>query len=950
MARSAPKKRKGVYHRTMVWLGWRRDKDGNLIPDAREKDGKSSSKRKAPKAPSKTYDDDFGAAWTDNTVAKMIVDEVEAMMAKHALAPKPPPPPILPATYDEDPPLKPFERRPKPARWMEAPDVSAAINVRSPKDTFVTSKHATSKHVKCDPTDPNAKPPLAERDFHKYPPGSGVVYGGPSFGKYAKQPTSTSSGSGGASVGDERVDESDSQRAKKVKSASLHTLSAASNAAQFCVVVIALSFAPLLADLARSVMRPESKTVVAASLLRWALTAGATLAMGFVAFTVCRKPFARWLMRVATKTGVSEEGANVAAVGIAFFTGLMGAALTQAAASAIKWLLRGRGWNVFLSSVLLATLTPMYMEWRKRRRALLKRALTACYDVEKSPEGLAALMGAPDAKRDPSAFVMGVSESPGWARFREDELADWLNAFLARLWPFVNRSVCALVRAQVEPLLEEHRPSTFKRIHFEKLDLGPEPIHVNAVRWVGERSDGMGASIELDLAWSGRAKIQLDADTYVGTKIAIGVKDVEAYTKAVVTLQPLTPTLCPFGGLMITLSEKPTLEFDVDLPLGLEGTVSSSIQDWLETLVENILETTLVWPERLVVPIADPESLVTLPDGSTKTHQWYVENVLKLRDVGLVCLRVVRAENVVGTDVLSKADARVRAKTKGLRWTYTDVVNNSNDPVFNTTLYVLVDDPNERFLTIGVQDADGAEQGGFGRDALIAETKVGLSEFASRPHATIERWIEFPQTAKRNAAKKSRPPMKVLCEVTYVPFDLDGSNDSSAKNTHASESQMGLVGVGMLTARVLRGVGLKGADNGGKSSDPFCKLAMRKANVGSSNAGSPSNKDLIRHKTRTCEKTLDPEWNESFEFVGVRADSALVVDVFDRDKGYVAGTSKESLGSFEVQPLKDIVAFAGKRRAGMEKTSVTRTFALKGDASVKGGIEMELTWQPFAAE
>jgi hypothetical protein len=34
----------------------------------------------------------------------------------------------------------------------------------------------------------------------------------------------------------------------------------------------------------------------------------------------------------------------------------------------------------------------------------------------------------------------------------------------------------------------------------------------------------------------------------------------------------------------------------------------------------------------------------------------------------------------------------------------------------------------------------------------------------------------------------------------------------------------------------------------------------------------------------------------------------------------------------------------------MEKTTVTRTFSLKGDASVRGGIEMELTWQPFAAE
>ena len=946
MARSAPKKRKGAYHRTMVWLGWRKDETGNVIPNVPNavKSGLKRTKAQAPKT--KTYDDDFGAAWTDHTVAKMIADEVEAMMAKHALAPKPPPPPTLPRTYENDPPLKPFERRPKPARWMEAPDVSAAVGVRAPLDTFVVSAHATSKHVKLDPADPDKKQPLAERDFSKYPPGAGVVFGGPGFGNYARTTTKTD-----ASHASTKTDANTRGNSGSGSSASLHTLSAASNAAQFCVVVIALSFSPLLADLARSVMRPESKTVVAASLLRWALTAGATLAMGFVAFTVCRKPFARWLMRVATKTGVSREGASVAAVGIAFFTGLAGAALTQASASAIKWLLAGRGWNIFVTSASLATATPVYMEWRKRRRALLKKALTACFDVEKSPEGLAALMGAADARRDPAALVMGVSEAPGWARFREDELATWLNLFLARLWPFVNRSVCALVRAQVEPLLEEHRPSSFKRIHFEKLDLGPEPIRVNAVRWVGERSDGMGASIELDLAWSGRAKIQLDADTHLGTSIAIGVKDVEAYTKAMVTLQPLTPTLCPFGGLMITLSEKPTLEFDVDLPLGLEGTVSNAIQEWLETLVENILETTLVWPERLVVPIADPEMPVTLPDGSTRTHEWYVENVLKLRDVGLVCLRVVRAENVVGTDILSKADARVRAKVKGLTWSATDAVNNSNDPVFGQTLYMLVDDPNERSLTVQVQDADDAEQGGFGRDTLIAETKVSLSEFARAPHARNERWIEFPQTAARNAAKKSRPPMRVLCEVTYVPFDLEGST------TDSSEAAVGLVGVGMLTARVLRGVGLKGADNGGKSSDPFCKLAMRKANVeGVSNAS--SKKDLIRHKTRTCEQTLDPEWNERFEFVGVREDAALVVDVYDRDKGYVIGSSKESLGSFEVQPARDVVAHRASQSGGakhtrahkMEKTTVTRTFSLKGDASVRGGIEMELTWQPFAAE
>ena len=57
--------------------------------------------------------------------------------------------------------------------------------------------------------------------------------------------------------------------------------------------------------------------------------------------------------------------------------------------------------------------------------------------------------------------------------------------------------------------------------------------------------------------------------------IAIGVKDVEVYGKVQVTLQPMTPSLCPFYGLIVTLKEKPVLELDLDLPLGLEGTVST---------------------------------------------------------------------------------------------------------------------------------------------------------------------------------------------------------------------------------------------------------------------------------------------------------------------------------------------------------------------------------------
>jgi hypothetical protein len=213
--------------------------------------------------------------------------------------------------------------------------------------------------------------------------------------------------------------------------------------------------------------------------------------------------------------------------------------------------------------------------------------------------------------------------------------------------------------------------------------------------------------------------------------------------------------------------------------------------------------------------------------------------------------------------------------------------------------------------------------------------------------------------------------MTLLCDVTYVPFDLEEETDETSDETsdENNSNRDALRGVGMLTARVVRGVGLKGADDGGKSSDPFCKLQMPKANVegsaaasnkgeGASRSSNSEAKGLIRHKTRTCDKTLDPEWLESFEFVGVSGGAALQVQCFDRDKGMVVGSSKSSLGSFEITPHADVVgyfenenrnyAFPKKERGPMEKTSVTRFFALNGDKTVKGHIELELTWQPFA--
>ena len=170
------------------------------------------------------------------------------------------------------------------------------------------------------------------------------------------------------------------------------------------------------------------------------------------------------------------------------------------------------------------------------------------YDVEKNAEGLNELMGK-SADVDKSAVTFAVT-TPQWIRYQDAELVTWLNGFLARAWPFYNRALCSLIRRIVEPLLEEHRPGLFSKLYFDSLDLGPEPIQLKYIKFMGAKAEGMGMSLELDLAWAGRSNIMLNAKTSIGNTIAIGVKDVEVYAKVQVTLQPLTPTLCPFGGLM----------------------------------------------------------------------------------------------------------------------------------------------------------------------------------------------------------------------------------------------------------------------------------------------------------------------------------------------------------------------------------------------------------------
>ena len=155
-----------------------------------------------------------------------------------------------------------------------------------------------------------------------------------------------------------------------------------------------------------------------------------------------------------------------------------------------------------------------------------------------------------------------------------------------------------------------------------------------------------------------------------------------------------------------------------------------------------------------MIPIAADDLPVTMPDGSEVSHKWYVDNVLTLRNTGLICVKVKRAENVVGDDTFSKADSYVRLHIKGPNKSKTEIIMNDNDPTWNQSLYMLVDDVQERKLAIEVMDSDETR---LGKDFRVASKEVPLRELGLVANETKDAWFEFPETAERNAEVKRSP-------------------------------------------------------------------------------------------------------------------------------------------------------------------------------------------------
>jgi c-di-AMP phosphodiesterase-like protein len=61
---------------------------------------------------------------------------------------------------------------------------------------------------------------------------------------------------------------------------------------------------------------------------------------------------------------------------------------------------------------------------------------------------------------------------PSWVVFSERQKLTWLNHHLTKIWPYVDEAASELIKASVEPVLEQYRPAIVASLTFSKLTLG----------------------------------------------------------------------------------------------------------------------------------------------------------------------------------------------------------------------------------------------------------------------------------------------------------------------------------------------------------------------------------------------------------------------------------------------------------------------------------------------
>ncbi|KAJ6901870.1 synaptotagmin-3-like isoform X1 [Populus alba x Populus x berolinensis] len=434
---------------------------------------------------------------------------------------------------------------------------------------------------------------------------------------------------------------------------------------------------------------------------------------------------------------------------------------------------------------------------------------------------------------------------------------------LSDMWPYLDKAVCAMIRRTTQSMFAEYIGKyKIQAIEFEHLTLGtlPPTIHVYetnekdlvmepAIRWAGNPNIVLVLKLisgkKNQEAQSFFRKLVLLVDLILLKKMhgshctdnaSLQLVDLQIFAAPRVALKPLVPTFPCFANIVVSLMERPHVDFGLKIlggdvmvhtwPLSIsfrcctDGFESTNSYKCLQEMIKKKVASLYLWPQTLDIPILDSSTAIIK------------------KPVGILHVKVVRANKLLKADLLGTSDPYVKLNLTGekLPAKKTTIKKKNLNPEWNENFKLVVKDPESQALQLQVFDWD--KVGGHDRLGMqLVPLKV------LTPRETKDFTLDL---LKHTNISDSRDKETARTDCDSIKFSgpLDGNGEMGSVSGRSSPEEEA-----PLSGAVY---GFKGAEDveGKRHHNPYALVLFRGE----------------RKRTKAIKKTRDPRWNEEFQF------------------------------------------------------------------------------------
>ncbi|KAL7261742.1 hypothetical protein ACSBR1_000201 [Camellia fascicularis] len=391
------------------------------------------------------------------------------------------------------------------------------------------------------------------------------------------------------------------------------------------------------------------------------------------------------------------------------------------------------------------------------------------------------------------------------------------------------------------------------------------------------------------MKWAGNPNINIAAKAF-GLRATVQVVDFQVLASPRITLKPLVPSFPCFATILVSLMEKPHVDFGLKV-LGADAMSIPGLYSFVQELIKDQVANMYLWPKTLEVQIMDPTKALKRP-------------------VGILNVKVVRAMKLKKKDLLGASDPYLKLKLTEdkLQSKKTTVKHKKLNPEWNEEFNLVIKDPESQALEIHVYDWEQV-----GKHDKMGLNVIPLKELI--PEESKEMTVSLLKNMDPNDVQNEKSRGQIVLELMYKPFKYDEIPNETEDSNLVEKAPEGTPDDGGLLVVIVH----EAQDLEGKHhTNPQVRLLFRGE----------------EKRTKPIKKNRDPRWEEEFQFMLEEPPTN------DRIHAEVVSTSsrmgllhpKETLGYVDIN-LSDVVS--NKR--------INERYHLID--SKNGRVQIELQWR-----